>query len=120
MKIKPEFVEGCEALAQAFEDAARPDLAAMCDRAAYWLNGGDGIALTSVGEVVASCRDTLKEAFDSKASLEGFMARTADEIVDNLRMIEAEVVTASSNSEDLIEKAAKLQAIAILTSDIFK
>lgn len=124
MRPKVEFVEGCEALAQGFEEAGRPDLAAMCDRAAYWLNGGDGVDLISVGEVVASCHTTLQEAFEieASASLEGFMARTTEEIIDNLRSIEAEVVASTNRAapEDLVARAAKLQAVSILVSGLLK
>lgn len=122
MRPKIEFVESCEALAQGFEEEGRPDLAAMCDRAAYWLNGGDGVDLISVGEVVASCRGTLQEAFETEASLEGFMARTTEEIVDNLRSIEAEVIASANQAdpEELVAKAAKLQAVSILVSGLLK
>lgn len=122
MTPKTEFIEGCEALAQDFEEAGRPDLAALCDRAAYWLGGGDGVDLISVGEVVASCRDTLSEAFETEASLEGFMARTTEEIFDNLKAVEAEVIASATraDSEELVMKAAKIQAVAILISGLLK
>lgn len=121
MKTEPRFVEACEALAEAFEGVGRPDLASLCDRASYWLNGGVGIDLISLGEIVDSCRSTLGEAFDSKQSLEEFVARTTNEIVASLKDMERVVVAASETSqEELIDKAAKLQAVAILTSGLFK
>ena len=122
MKPKQEFVEACEALAEAFEQVGRPDLSALCDRAGYWLNGGNGVDLISLSEIVESCRETLHEALASKEDQERFIAATVDEITGNLRVIEATVTAARTGgrADDLVEKAARLQAVAILTSQVFK
>jgi len=114
-----KFAEGVEALAESFERAGRVDLSALCDRAAYWLRGGNGLDLISLSEVVESCRATLHDAL-GQGSTEEFIARTTMEITANLRSIESDVVTASTKSEDLIDQAARLQAVAILTSEIFR
>lgn len=119
--MKEEFVEACEALATAFESKGRPDLAALCDRAGYWLNGGSGVDLISLGEIVASCHETLNEALKSREDTERFIEGTVQEISDNIRSIER-LVTASTKSkpDNLIATAAKLQAVAILTKEVFK
>ena len=114
-----KFAEGIEALAESFERAGRTDLAALCDRAAYWTQGGNGLGLICLAEVVESCQATLREAL-GHGSVEEFIARTTMEIIGNLRSIESDVVTASTKSEDLIDQAARLQAVAILTSEIFR
>jgi hypothetical protein len=119
MKPGERFVEQIEALAEAFEQAGRTDLSALCDRAAYWLDGGNGLDVISLSEVVGSCRSTLEEAFKNQGSLEEFTNRTVAEILGNLQSIETEVVAMSDSNEELIDKAAKLQAVAILTSELF-
>jgi hypothetical protein len=121
MKTETRFVEACEALAEACEAVGRPDLAALCDRSGYWLNGGAGIDLISLKEIVDSCRMTLTAAFDSGQSLEEFVSRTTDEIMASMRGVGEAVVAASETGQDaLIDKAAKLQAVAILTAGLFK
>jgi len=117
-----KFVEAAEALAEAFESAGRTDLAAFCDRASYWLSGGNGLELISLSEMVESCTATLSEALKTEKSRKEFIARTAEEITENLREIGSSVVTAAreTDSEDLIDRAAKLQAISILISGLFK
>ena len=121
MKPEQKFVEACEALAETLEKSGRMDLSALCDKAGYWLNGGTGIDLISVGEIIESCRETLRGAFDTRTtSTEVFVARTTDEIMANIHEIERVVAAASKSQEDLIDKAAKLQAVAILTSVLFK
>jgi len=115
-----EFVEACEALAESFEQHGRADLAALCDRAAYWLDGGTGLDVISLAEVVTSCRETLQESFGCEKALEDFIVRVTGEIEDNLRTIQAAVASANSQSDDLLDRAAKLQAVALLTSDLFQ
>lgn len=121
MTPQSQFVEACEALAQSFEDAGRSDIAALCDRAAYWLDGGNGLDALTLKELMSSCQDTLKEALKTTASAEAFIDRTTQEIADNLQMIEHTVTAsaATGNTDDLLDRAAKLQAIAILTSNLF-
>ena len=123
MKINETFVESCEALAQNFEASGRVDLAALCDRAAYWLNGGNGIELVALQEIVSSCRDTLQQAFTSEGSVKSFIINTTDEILSSLRDIETDVTVASkqeTNPEVLMDRAAKLQALSIIASGLFK
>lgn len=116
-------MESCEALAQNFEASGRVDLAALCDRAAYWLNGGNGIELVALQEIVSSCRDTLQQAFTSEGSVKSFIINTTDEILSSLRDIETDVTVASkqeTNPEVLMDRAAKLQALSIIASGLFK
>ena len=113
----PDFVEGCEVLAEELEKAGRPELAALCDKAAYWLEGGDGLDLISLSELVEGCRDTLKQAVASE-SARGFADRTLEEIVGNLRSVEESARRLATEDGDLIEMAARLQAVAVLTSHI--
>ena len=123
MRTNDKFVEGCEALAESFESMGRVDLASLCDRAAYWLDGGNGVDLMSIQELVGSCHDTLRETFKTNGSMEDFIAKTSDEIRSNIKEIEAAVVVASKNEtnpEVLIDRAAKLQALSILASGLFK
>jgi len=123
LKINETFVESCEALAQNFEASGRVDLAALCDRAAYWLNGGNGIELVALQEIVSSCRDTLQQAFTSEGSVKSFIINTTDEILSSLRDIETDVTVASkqeTNPEVLMDRAAKLQALSIIASGLFK
>lgn len=112
------FVQACEALAEVFEGEGRADLAALCDKAGYWLNGGTGVDVMSVSELVESCQETLKESLAAD-DIEAFVANSAQEIAYNLQSIEADVVTASHSDDDLLERAAKLQTVAILTSYLF-
>ncbi len=120
MKAQSEFVEACEALAQGFENAGRTDLSALCDRAAYWLDGGDGVTTIPIAEVISSCQGTLNEVLATTEDAEGFIVRATEEIKTNLRSIKADVIaTATAADRDaLVERAAKMQAIAILTSEI--
>lgn len=123
MRTNDKLVEGCEALAESFEVAGRVDLASLCDRAAYWLNGGNGVDLLSIKELVGSCHDTLREVFKTNGSVEDFIVKTSDEILSNIREIEASIVVASKKETDpevLIERAAKLQALSILASGLCK
>lgn len=121
MKTESEFVEACEALAESFEQNGRTDLAALCDLSAYWLNGGDGIDLNPISEVVSSCRDTISGFLKTDESLEMFIARTEEDVLNNLRDIEAAITYAATcrDTKELVDRAAKLQAVAILTSNIF-
>jgi len=117
-----KFAEGCDALAEAFEAAGKTELSALCDRAAYWLRGGTGIDLISVQEVVDTCRQTLSEALDADA-LDRFLARTAAEVIVNVQEIQKTVALATAKSGrqgDLIDTAAKVQALAILTNCLFR
>ena len=64
-----------------------------------------------------------RPVLEGNPHIDGILEHRAGGTLDNLRSIEAEVVTASATetgSEEMIEKAAKLQAVAILTSSIFK
>ena len=118
-----KFVEGCEALAHQLESATRVDLAALCDRAAYWLDGGAGVEDMSINEIIESCRDTLTKVMLQEKSLDGFVARTTGEILSNIQEIESAVVTASKQEttpDRIFDRAAKLQALSILSAGLFK
>jgi hypothetical protein len=113
------FVEGIEALAEAFEAAGRTDLSALCDRAAYWLSGGSELDLMSVKEVVDNCRETLEESLANETTIEDFLTRTASEVVLNVQEIQSKVVVAArtrGKRRELLERAARVQALAILAS----
>jgi len=113
------FVEGIEALAEAFEAAGRTDIAALCDRSAFWLSGGSDLDVTSVKEIVDTCRETLAEALDSEAVIQDFINRTTAEVMLNAQEIQRKVVVAARTKgkrREMLDRAARIQALAILAS----
>ncbi len=93
-------VQGCEALAESLERSGRLDLASLCDRAAFWLDGS--LDRVAVGAVVRSCHETLAAANPEAL---------ADQIVDAVKAIEQAIRGA--------EDTAKLQAVALIVDELF-
>jgi hypothetical protein len=60
-------------------------------------------------------------SLESSESLEQFIARTEEDVLNNLRDIEAAITYTATcrDKNELIDRAADLQAVAILTSRIF-
>jgi len=110
------FIAACEALAEAFERAGRIDLATLCDKAAYWLEGGPRIDHLSLDEVVTACREAIITEQQSLADAP-FCQALADRIDQNLRSIAARV--RKGPVSDRIEMAARLRAVAVLTEKLF-
>jgi len=109
-----EFVAACEALAESFEQAGRVDLATLCDRAAYWLEGGPRVECLSIEQVVSACHETLMT--------ESHTTDTIMQDVDrNIQRLQQTLATAAQDPkpERLIGLAARLQAVAILTEKLF-
>lgn len=110
------FIAACEALAESFEQAGRIDLATLCDKAAYWLEGGPRIDHLSLEEVVTACREAIvteRQALDDAP----FCQELADRIDQNMRSISARV--RNGPVSDRIELAARLRAVAVLTEKLF-
>ena len=110
------FIAACESLAEAFEQAGRIDLATLCDKAAYWLEGGPRIDHLSLDEVVTACREAIVTEQQSSDDAR-FCQVLADGIDQNLRSIASQV--RSGRSSDRIELAARLRAVRILTEKLF-
>lgn len=109
-----KFVAACEALAEVFERAGRIDLATLCDRAAYWLEGGPRVEALTLEQVISACHETLMtESYAADA--------IAMHARQNVRRIERAIerALADSKPERSIELAARLQAVAILTEKLF-
>lgn len=109
------FVAACEALAESFEKVGRIDLATLCDKAAFWLEGGPRIDHLSLDEVVTACREAI--VTEETADEETLRQQLTDTIVNNLRRIEAQLQR--TQIADPIELAARLRAVAILTEKLF-
>jgi len=95
-----KHVVACEAIAESLEQAGRLDLAALCDRAAFWLDGS--LDRVTLGELVQHCKD-------SAAALSA--EQLAQQIVD--------VVFAIAQDAQDTEDVARLQAIALIANDLF-
>lgn len=110
------FVAACEALAESFEQAGRLDLATLCDKASFWLEGGPRIDHLSLDEVVTACRESL---CTERQTLDGeqYRRHVTDTVAANLRRIEA--LLQRSPIDEQIELAARLRAVAILTDKLF-
>lgn len=109
------FVAACETLAEKFEQAGRLDLATLCDKAAFWLEGGPRIDHLSLDEVVMACREALMTE-QMVQSDEDCCQRVRGTIAASLRQIEARVQRTSM--ADRIELAARLRAVAILAEKL--
>lgn len=97
--------EACESLAETLEHAGRLDLAALCDRASYWLDPTSRVEDLPFLEVVRSCEETASRL--NPADL-------AEVIVQSVMTLEDTVTSAASPTT-----AAKLQALAILVARLF-
>lgn len=109
------FVAACETLAEQFEQAGHIDLATLCDKAAFWLEGGPRIDHLSLDEVVTACHEALvteRTAFTA----EQYCRHLSDTIATALRQVEARVQRTSIT--DQIELAARLRAVAVLTTKL--
>jgi hypothetical protein len=109
------FVAACEALAEAFEQAGRLDLATLCDKAAFWLEGGPRIDHLSLDEIVTACRESIVTQQSDRD--DGFRREVVDATISNLRRIEQQLHR--SSVQDTIELAARVRAVAILTDKLF-
>lgn len=109
------FVAACEALAERFEQVGRLDLATLCDKAAFWLEGGPRIDHLSLEEVVTACREAV--ITQETADEDELRRQLTDAVRQNLRRIEAQVT--GSSLQDAIELTARLRALAILTDKLF-
>jgi len=109
------FVAACETLAEQFEQAGRLDLATLCDKAAFWLEGGPRIDHLSLEEVVTACREALVTEPPVQSDQQ-YCRELAGTIVASLRQVEARVQRTSI--ADRIDLAARLRAIAILTQKL--
>jgi hypothetical protein len=110
------FIAACEALAESFEQAGRIDLATLCDKAAYWLEGGPRIDHLSLDEVVTACREAIVTEQQSMDDAR-FCHTLADRIDQSLRSIAARV--RNGHASDRIELAARLRAVQVLTEKLF-
>jgi hypothetical protein len=104
------LVAACETLAEQFEQAGRLDLATLCDRAAFWLEGGPRIDHMSLEQVVDACREAI-------VTEQPEPARLTDQIRQNLARISA---LAGRSDTAAIETAARLRAVAVLTEKLFR
>lgn len=109
------FVAACESLAEQFEQAGRVDLATLCDKAAFWLEGGPRIDHLSLDEVVTACREALVTEPPHQDDRQ-YRRELTDAIVTSLRQVEARVKRTSI--ADRIDLAARLRAVAILTQKL--
>lgn len=111
-----KFIAACESLAESFEQAGRLDLATLCDKAAYWLEGGPRIDHLSLEEIVTACHEAIVIEQQSMDDAKFCQALTTG-IDQNLRSIASQV--RNGRSSDRIELAARLRAVRILTEKLF-
>jgi hypothetical protein len=108
------YVAACEALAEAFENQGRLDLAALCDKAAFWLEGGPRIEHLSLEDVVQACREAI--CLDPEAQAASYATQLQRQVRANLSRI-AERIGKDSIAKT-IEAAARARAVAILTEKL--
>jgi hypothetical protein len=94
------FVEACDALAQTFEQEGRPDLAALCDRASFWLSD-QPLERMTLGELRRLCAEHATAPHDR-----------AQEVGRALVTIGGVLET----PEAMLDRAADFRALSILAS----